>query len=105
MQIDNANQNRLPSLRFALAACQASPVYNGRRLTGEPPSPDPTAERAVGLCARCRHARRSANARGSAFWQCLLAQSDRRFVRYPRLPVRACPGYAAAQDAPREEAP
>jgi hypothetical protein len=47
----------------------------------------------VGLCARCRHARRSGNARGSSFWQCLRAACDASFARYPRLPVRCCGGY------------
>jgi hypothetical protein len=34
----------------------------------------------------------------SAFWRCARADSDPRFLRYPPLPVRACPGFA-----PREE--
>jgi len=49
--------------------------------------------RAVGLCADCRHARRQETARGSVFWRCGLAEQDPRFVRYPRLPVTACPGF------------
>jgi hypothetical protein len=48
---------------------------------------------AVGLCARCRHARRLRSERGSAFWLCGRAAADRRFAKYPRLPVRECPGY------------
>jgi hypothetical protein len=47
----------------------------------------------VGLCHDCRHARRQESARGSAFWRCLRAESDLRFVRYPRLPVRECAGH------------
>jgi hypothetical protein len=57
------------------------------------------ADRVVGLCARCRHARVQTTARGSTFWRCLLAETDRRFVRYPTLPVRACPGFEAAATA------
>ena len=53
------------------------------------PEPDP----AVGLCAACRHARTQETARGSRFWRCLRAETDPRLVRYPRLPVRECPGY------------
>ncbi len=51
------------------------------------------AQPAVGLCASCRHARRTGNERGSSFWQCLRSQADPEFPRYPRLPVRACRGY------------
>jgi hypothetical protein len=48
---------------------------------------------AVGLCVCCRHARRLCSDRGSAFWLCGRAATDRRFPKYPRLPVLACPGY------------
>ena len=36
------------------------------------------------------------NARGSVFFRCARAESDARFVRYPPLPVLACPGYEDA---------
>ena len=49
-------------------------------------------EDGVGLCARCRHARRVPTPR-SVFWLCELAASDTRFERYPRLPVLECPGF------------
>jgi hypothetical protein len=49
--------------------------------------------RAVGLCADCRHARPQETRRGSVFWRCRLAETDPRFVRYPPLPVTACPGH------------
>ncbi len=48
--------------------------------------------RLVGLCARCRHARRVETPR-SVFWRCDLAERDPRFERYPRLPVLVCIGY------------
>jgi len=60
-----------------------------------PGVPGPEVDRLVGLCARCRHARVQTTARGSAFWRCLRAETDARFVRYPALPVRDCPGYEA----------
>jgi len=60
-----------------------------------PGVPGPEVDRLVGLCARCRHARVQTTARGSAFWRCLRAETDARFVRYPPLPVRDCPGYEA----------
>jgi hypothetical protein len=56
------------------------------------------ADAAAGLCATCRHARVQETARGSRFWRCLLAETDERFDRYPRLPVLACPGYERRDD-------
>jgi hypothetical protein len=50
-----------------------------------------------GLCATCEHLRLVASKR-SAFVRCGLADTDPRFLRYPPLPVRACPGYREAQD-------
>jgi hypothetical protein len=68
-----------------------------------PSSGDRSAElaRTVGLCARCRHAARQETARGSVFWRCRLAETDARFVRYPRLPVVTCPGFET-NSAPRD---
>jgi len=34
--------------------------------------------------------------RGSTFFRCTRAEVDARFVRYPPLPVRRCPGYETA---------
>jgi hypothetical protein len=48
--------------------------------------PDP------GLCASCVHARLVPGAR-STFVLCGLADTDKRFPRYPPLPVRRCDGY------------
>ena len=59
-------------------------------------------DRQVGLCATCRWVRTAGNKRGSVFYRCLRADTDPRFVRYPPLPVLACPGYdrrAGDQDA------
>jgi hypothetical protein len=56
----------------------------------------------LGLCADCRHARVQENARGSRFWRCLRAETDLRFARYPRLPVRECPGYERADSRRRD---
>jgi hypothetical protein len=54
-----------------------------------------SAGKAVGLCATCVHLRMVRSDRGSAFYRCLLSARDPRFPKYPRLPVLACPGYAA----------
>lgn len=48
-----------------------------------------------GLCARCRHVRAVEAAR-SVFVRCGRSDDDPRFLRYPRLPVTACPGFASA---------
>jgi len=52
---------------------------------------DPESE-AVGLCARCRHAR-IVETRRSGFWLCDRSRYDPSYARYPRLPMRACPGH------------
>jgi len=52
-----------------------------------------TDDPAVGLCASCRHARVQTTALGARYWRCLRAETDERFVRYPRLPVLVCPGW------------
>jgi uncharacterized protein YciI len=51
---------------------------------------------AVGLCFSCRWKRAIVNRRGSVFFRCARAEADARFVRYPPLPVRSCPGYEEA---------
>lgn len=45
-----------------------------------------------GLCATCEHLRLLASRR-SVFVRCGLAEKDPRFLRYPPLPVVACPGW------------
>jgi len=58
--------------------------------------PDAAERARVGLCAGCAHGHRQENARGSVFWRCRRARSDPRFLPYPPLPVRACPGFERA---------
>jgi len=48
----------------------------------------------LGLCADCAHARLITSDRRSTFLQCQLSFTDRRFEKYPRLPVLICGGYA-----------
>lgn len=52
-----------------------------------------------GLCATCEHLRLLASKR-SVFARCGLADADPRFLRYPPLPVRVCPGYRPEPDEP-----
>jgi len=47
----------------------------------------------TGLCGTCTMARRIATAKGSTFFHCERADSESAYVKYPRLPVLACPGY------------
>jgi hypothetical protein len=56
---------------------------------GESNAPDP----AVGLCARCAHASVQRNRLRNAFWRCRAADEDPRLLRYPPLPVQACPAW------------
>jgi hypothetical protein len=46
----------------------------------------------VGLCATCRLAVVQTSAKGGRFWRCRLAERDKRFLRYPPLPVLRCSG-------------
>ena len=64
---------------------------------GRRPAPEERAALAAGpapagLCAECEHLR-LLSSKTSTFVRCALAEEDPRFVRYPPLPVRACPGY------------
>jgi hypothetical protein len=46
-----------------------------------------------GLCGNCRNARVMKSDRGSVFYRCLLANTDARFAKYPRLPMVQCTGW------------
>jgi hypothetical protein len=50
----------------------------------------------AGLCDSCSHQKLVRNTRGSVFSMCLRSQSDARYPKYPRLPVRRCAGYVSA---------
>jgi len=56
---------------------------------------DPT----VGLCAGCVHARRVDTPR-SRFWLCDRSRLDTSYARYPRLPMRECPGFEPGDPQP-----
>ena len=53
----------------------------------------------AGLCERCRFVKRLESSRGSVFYMCTLAERDAAFARYPRLPVLACKGFQAQENA------
>jgi len=57
------------------------------------PSPQSSLPNDLGLCADCTHARQITSDRASIFLQCQLSFTDRRFEKYPRLPVLKCSGY------------
>jgi len=50
-------------------------------------------DRYAGLCARCRHAQRIENDRGSTFYLCGYARIDPAYRKYPPLPVLRCNAY------------
>lgn len=57
----------------------------------------------LGLCQACVYARAIISAKGSRFLYCLRAEqteTDRRYTKYPRLPVLECPGYTPRSDGP-----
>ena len=50
----------------------------------------------AGLCDTCLHQRVVKNTRGSRFSLCERSKTDpRHYPKYPRIPVRECPGYRA----------
>ena len=55
---------------------------------------------AEGLCPSCKYMKLVTNDRGSRFYACERSRVDPAFARYPRLPVRVCPGYEETSAAP-----
>ena len=47
----------------------------------------------AGLCDSCRHQKIIRTGRGSEFSMCLRSKTEPGYAKYPRVPVRACPGY------------
>lgn len=47
----------------------------------------------AGLCDTCSHQKLIRNTRGSTFSMCLRSKDEPGYPKYPRVPVRACPGY------------
>ncbi|MEE8138983.1 MAG: hypothetical protein V3T81_08975 [Thermoanaerobaculia bacterium] len=72
---------------------------------GSPPVPEERTSLAErlgvdpGLCTSCVHLRLVASGR-SLFVRCALAETDRRFPRYPALPVPVCDGYLKVGEEP-----
>ena len=61
-----------------------------------------TAAPPAGLCDTCVHQQVVRNTRGSVFSLCRRSRDEPdRFPRYPRIPVRACPGYEPTEEARR----
>ena len=56
-----------------------------------------------GLCGVCQYVSKNETRRGTVYFRCTRAAWDARLVRYPRLPVLACVGFAAEElpDSPR----
>ncbi|MFL5820196.1 MAG: hypothetical protein ACJ76S_05880 [Solirubrobacteraceae bacterium] len=64
------------------------------------PSTSPSSPPSAGLCDSCRHQRLVHNTRGSTFSLCERSRTDPAYPRYPRLPVRSCPGYQRRDPEP-----
>ena len=53
----------------------------------------------LGLCAQCVHAGEIPHPRGGTPYSiCRLADTNSAFEKYPRTPVRFCPGYRAQSE-------
>lgn len=50
----------------------------------------------AGLCASCRHVKINRSDRGAVFYYCRKSETDRRFPKYPPLPLLHCGGYEPA---------
>ena len=56
----------------------------------------------AGLCGTCEHQKLVRTGRGSVFSMCLRHRTEpERYPKYPRLPVRACPGYSTVSGSTR----
>lgn len=64
---------------------------------------DPAIATMLGLCASCRFVRTQETRRGAVFYRCARADSDDRFVRYPPIPVMACPGHDSSSSPGTDE--
>jgi hypothetical protein len=51
----------------------------------------------VGLCDHCLHQRVVRNTRGSSFSLCRRSTEDKRYPKYPPIPVLRCPGFERRQ--------
>ena len=72
-----------------MAAAVAQACGRGRHPGKRPRMSAPPA----GLCDSCRHQRVVRNTRGSSFSLRRRSADDDRYPRYPRIPVRSCPGH------------
>jgi hypothetical protein len=52
-----------------------------------------SAEQGLGLCATCAHVRPTPSAKGTFFYRCARSSVDRRYPKYPTLPVIRCGGH------------
>lgn len=69
----------------------------------EPRGADP--EDGVGMCRSCRHLRVVTARANSRYYRCDRSTFDRRYPKYPRLPVRVCDGHDRAPAPPPGRTP
>jgi len=55
----------------------------------------------AGQCEWCEFARLNHTRRRTVYLRCGRSTTDDRFVRYPRLPMYGCPGFAPVGQAER----
>jgi hypothetical protein len=65
----------------------------------------PAGDAKIGLCETCQHAQVIRSDRGSIFHLCRLSFTDRRFPKYPRLPVKECAGFRQRDETPADPSP
>jgi hypothetical protein len=69
------------------------------------PPPDSHTDPSAGLCAACRHVQINRSDRGSVFYFCKRSLYDRRYQKYPALPVLVCGGYEPVDGIASRAAP
>ncbi len=57
----------------------------------------------AGLCDTCVHQQVIRTTRGSSFSLCRRSRTDPAYPRYPRVPVKSCPGYEHSDAASPNE--
>lgn len=56
-----------------------------------------------GLCEKCQHMRSVVTGKGSRFLRCSLSETNKRYLKYPPLPVMHCEGFLPEEPLPPDE--
>ena len=92
--IDQQHHIKITSLKMPIGYFRRHDENQTKYAGSMKRNPDTEIRReTAGLCADCTNMRRVESHRGSIFIFCELSIEDKRFAKYPRLPVLACDGH------------